>query len=145
LPRSTYRTDDLTTLRALRDLFALSTAGRRYINLYYQYAPETGRLAIANPSLLWDSYRTLQNFLPGFQSLAVSDGSDIVITQQMVDQVNDIADRLVAAGSSALGSAINAERAKYNHLQDFAGKTFKQASDLLGVSVQRVYLPLTRR
>ena len=73
------------------------------------------------------------------------DGADIVITQPMVDEVNDIADRLVAAGSPALGSAINTERAKYNHLQDFAGKTFKQASDILGTSVQRVYLPLIRR
>ena len=137
--------DDLTTLRALRDMFALSTAGRRYINLYYTYAPETGRLGLANPSLLWDSYRTLQNFLPGFKSLAAGDGSDIVITQQMVDQVNNIADRLVAAGSPALASVIDTERAKYNHLQDFAGKTFQQAAGLLGVSVQRVYLPLIRR
>ena len=137
--------DDLTTLRALRDTFALSTAGRRYIDLYYQHAPETGALAVANPSLLWDSYRTLQNFLPGFKSLAVGSGDDIVISQGMVDEVNDIADRLVAAGSPALGSAINTERAKYNHLQDFAGKTFKQASDILGTSVRRVYLPLTRR
>ena len=144
-PADLSQVDDLTTLRALRDLFALSPAGQYYIDLYYQYAPETGRLALGNPSLLWDAYRTLQNFVPGFQALVAGRGNQIVITQAMVDQVNGNADRLVAAGSSALGAAINTERAKHNHLQAFVGQTFQAAANVLGVPVNAIYLPLVRR
>jgi hypothetical protein len=144
-PAALSQVDDLNTLRALRDLFALSAEGRHYIDLYYQYAPETGALALANPALLWDSYRTLQNFLPGFRALAADHGDSIVITQAMVDQANNIADRLVAAGSPALAVAINVERGKYYHLQTFVGKTFAEAAALLGVAVYRNYLPLVHR
>ena len=64
----------------------------------------------------------------------------------MVDEVNNIADRLVAGGSTPLKSAINQERATYNHLQVFVGKTFNQASDLSGLTpANRVYLPILER
>lgn len=96
-------------------------------------------------ALLWDTYRTLQNFVPGFQALAAGRGDSLVITPDMVDQANNIADRLVAAGSPALGAAINTERGKYNYLQAFAGKTFAQAATLLGIAIHSTYLPLIRR
>ncbi len=145
-PSELPQLDDLTTLRALRDLFTLSPAGQRYINMYYQYAPETGGLALANPALLRDGYRTLQNFLPGFKSLAAGNGNDIVITQPMVGEVNNIADRLVAVGSRSLRSAINQERANYSNLQVFVGKTFNQAASTLGITTtSRIYLPLIER
>jgi hypothetical protein len=131
--------------RALRDLFALSPGGQHYIRLYYQFAFQTGSLAVANPALAWDAYRTLQNFMPGFQALVAGQGNQIVITQAMVDQGNDIADRLAAADSPSLGDAITLERAKYNHLQVFVGKTFVQAAGLLGVANNSVFLPLVRR
>jgi len=143
-PSALSQVDDLTTLRALRDLFALSPGGRYYINLYYQHAPEAGALALHDPALLWDAYRTLENWLPGFLALSVGQGSSQVITQGMVDQVNHIADRLVGAGSPALGTAINTERAKYHHLQDFVGLTFDSGAALLGVASHVVYLPMIR-
>ncbi len=136
---------DLDTLRALRDLFALSPGGQHYISLYYQFAFQTGSLAVANPALAWDSYRTLQNFLPGAQALIAGQGDQITITPAMVDQANDIFDRLTAAGTPSLQNAITLERFKYNHLQAFVGKTFAQAATLMGVAAYGMYLPLVRR
>jgi len=133
--------DDLDTLRALRDLFALSPGGQHYISLYYTQAAETGMIGIANPALAWDTYRTLQNFLPGAQALLAGQGDQVTITPEMVDQANDIFDRLSAAGTPALQAAIASERAKYNHLQAFAGKSFAEAAALIGVASYRVYLP----
>ena len=133
--------DDLDTLRALRDLFALSPGGQHYISLYYTQAAETGMIGIANPALAWDTYRTLQNFLPGAQALLAGQGDQVTITPEMVDQANDIFDRLSAAGTPALQAAIASERAKYTHLQAFAGKSFAEAAALIGVASYRVYLP----
>ena len=78
-------------------------------------------------------------------ALAAGQGGSRVITQSMIDHVNNIADRLAAAGSPALGTAINSERGKYKHLQDFVGETFDQAEITLGVASPAVYLPLVRR
>ena len=143
-PAAAAQLSDLDTLRALRDLFALSPGGQLYINLYYTYAAQTGLLGVADPALAWDTYRTLQNFLPGAQALLAGQGDQVTVTPAMVDQANDIFDRLSAAGSPALQSAIATERAKYNHLQAFSGKTFAEAAALIGVSTNRIYLPVIR-
>ena len=51
----------------------------------------------------------------------------------MVDQVNDILDRLIAAGSPGLAAEIANQRSQYNGLQNFADMTFKQMLTAVGV------------
>jgi hypothetical protein len=137
---------DLDILRGLRDLFATDPDGLRYVDLYYQHAAETGAIGLADPGLLWFAYLTLQDFLPGFEKVVAGHGDQVAITQAMVDQANHLADRLVAAGSPALGAAIDQERAAYDGLQDFVGLTFSEATELIGVpapaALHALYLPV---
>jgi hypothetical protein len=137
---------DLDVLRAARDLFATDPDGQAYIALYYAHAAETGALAVADPGLAREAYDLLQDFLPGIEALVSARGNQITISQSMVDRANHLADALASAGSPALGSAIAAERAKYNNLQAFVGLSFEQAAALMGLPPPlRVYLPVVRR
>lgn len=124
---------DLDILRGLRDLFATDPDGQHYIDLYYEHAAETGAIGIKDPSLMLDTYSTLQKFLPGFEALIAGHGDELVIGQELIDATNNIFDRIVAAGSPALGEAIEQERGKFHHLQDFVGLSFAQSSNLVGV------------
>ncbi len=139
--------DDLTVMDQMTQLFAGSTAGQAYIDLYNTHANEMGQIGWSDPDLLWDSYRTLHNLMPGLEAMVLGHGETVTVTQEMADQALDIWQRLAAAGSPALASTINAELAKYNNLQDFVGMTFDEWAETIGVPAleESVYLPIVNR
>ncbi len=146
VPAPTAVLGDLDTLRALRDLFATTPEGQHFIDLYYTHADETGAMALTDPALALEAFKVMQSFLPGFEALVRGRGDDFVVTADMVAQANALLDKLAAAGSPALASALAAERAKYHELADFEGLSFAEASGLLGVTPPAlVYLTTVSR
>jgi hypothetical protein len=139
---------DFAVFDRMTDLFAATPGGGRYVDLYLTHAPEMGQLTLADPALLWDSYRTLRDFMPGLEALVTGDGDSIVVTQQMADDALDIWRRLAAAGSPALAQTINEELAASNDLQDFVGMTFDEWAEAIGVQPPQggaLFLPLVTR
>ena len=80
----------LAVFGSLTALFAATTAGQRYVDLYAQHGAEMGRLGLDDPQLLWDAYGTLQNFLPGLEALVTGSGEDVVVTQARLDDAQSI-------------------------------------------------------
>jgi hypothetical protein len=132
---------------AMGGVFAVTTAGQDYIDLYNQYGAEMGQIGLDDPGLLWDAFGTLQNFLPGLEALVTGRGDQMVVTQSMVDDALDIWQRLAAVGSPALAAAINGELARYNNLQDFVGMSFDAWAAAIGVEPppKVTYLPVIAR
>ena len=137
---------DLAIFRSLAGIFANSSSGQVYIDLYGQHGQEMGQLGLADPALLWDAGGTLQNFLPGLEAFVSGRGADVLVDQQMVDDALDIWQRLAAAGSPALANTINTELAKYNNLQDFVGMSFDEWALAIGVQPpETIFLPIVVR
>jgi hypothetical protein len=138
---------DTAVLGGLSALFQASAGGRDYANLYFQHAEAMADAALSDPALVWESYLTLQNLLPGLEALVLGYGDNVTVTQAMVDQSLDIWIRLADAGSPELAAVIHNELARYNNLQDFVGLTFNQWAQALGVEPfdNRLYLPIVRR
>lgn len=139
---------DFAVFDRMTDLFAATPGGGRYVDLYLAHAPEMGQIALADPALLWDSYRVLRDFMPGLEALVTGDGESIVVTPQMAGDALDIWQRLAAAGSPALAQTINDELAASNNLQDFVGMTFDEWAEAIGVEPPQggtLFLPLVTR
>lgn len=134
---------DGAILTALTGLFWATPEGKRYISLYHQHVGELTRLTLADPQLLWDSYSTMQNFLPGLEALVRGDGAEVAVTQAMVDDALSIWQRLAAVGSPALAQAINEELQKSNNLADFKDASFDAWVEQIGVPppLKELYLP----
>lgn len=135
---------DINIYENMAAMFAATTGGQHYIDLYLEHGTEMGKLGLADPQLLWDAAGTLQNFLPGLEALVTGNGANVIVTQQMVDDALDIWQRLAAAGSPALASVINAELAQTNNLQNFVGLTFDEWALAIGVNPPggQIYLPV---
>jgi len=125
-------------------LFAASPGGDYYIDLYGQHGSEMGQIALDDPQLLWDSYGTLQNFLPGLEALVTGQGGNMLVTQEMVEDALDIWQRVAAVASPTLAATINTELTRYNNLQDFVGLTFAEWLAALGAAApdHHLYLPV---
>jgi hypothetical protein len=131
-------------MEGLTNLFGQTDAGLHYIYLYFEHAAEVADIGFADPSLIWDIYRTLHNFMPGLEALVTGQGSQVIVTQEMVDNALDIWQRFAAAASPGLAVTINQELSQYNQLQDFVGMTFDEWAMALGVlpsDNNDVYLP----
>jgi hypothetical protein len=125
---------DAAVFAALAARFSSSTEGESYLGLYGEHGSEMGRIALQDPPLLYDSWGTLHNFMEGNEALVTGRGDEAAITQEMADQALDLWTRLRDAGSPALASAIDAELARWNDMQDFVGMTFAQWELALGVT-----------
>jgi hypothetical protein len=139
--------NDLSIFGGMVALFSPSPGGQYYMDLYFEHGSEMGQLGLEDPQLLWDAYGTLQNFLPGLEALVTGQGSEVVVTQEMVDDALNVWQQLAAAGSPGLAATINGELAQYDNLQDFVGLTFDEWVLAIGVNPpgERVYLPVVRR
>ncbi len=126
--------DDLSVFGAMTALFDATPGGQHFLNFYDTHASEMGQLGIANPFLLWDSYGTLQNFIPGIEAMVSGNGDEFIVDQQMVDDALDIWQRLATAGSTELADAINVELTASNNLQDWVGLSFDEWAEAIGVA-----------
>jgi hypothetical protein len=136
--------NDLDIFLAMTPLFQATAGGEHYIGLYGDHVVEATDIVLDDMDLLWDSFGTLQNFMPGLAALVTGRGDQVVVTQDMVDDALDIWQRLAAAGSPALAGVINDELAKYDDLQDFVGLSFDDWARAIGVNPPSslIYLPL---
>jgi hypothetical protein len=138
---------DLEIFLTMTPLFQATPGGQFYVNLYGDHVQEMTSIVLDDVGLLWDSFGTLQNFLPGLAALVTGRGDEILVTQEMVDDALDIWQRLAGAGSPQLAAVINSELARYNNLQDFVGLTFNEWALAIGINPpgKTLYLPLVRR
>jgi hypothetical protein len=137
---------DAAVMQGMTSLFGQSDAGLQYIYLYFEHVAEMADIGWADPILVWDSYRTLNNLMPGLEALVTGRGHEVIITQEMMDNTLDIWQRLAAAGSPALANAINNELEQYHDLQDFVGMSFEEWAIAIGLNPSQpprndVYLP----
>lgn len=132
-PPPTLLPSDITSHPyALRDWMRRSEEGRRMIGLYERHTGEVVALLIASPSLLNDTLALILDFLPGLDRFFAGKGAEAVIRPDMVDHVNRVWDQLAAAGSPELRATLEGERARYNGLQDFSGRSFTEWGERLG-------------
>lgn len=128
---------------SLGAVFAGTSEGQFYIDLYVQHGQEMGQISLEDPALLWDAAGTLQNFLPGQEAFVTGRAGKLLVTQQIVDDALDIWQRIAAAASPEMAGVISTELAKYNNLQDFVGMTFDEWAQALGVQPpMRIFLPV---
>jgi hypothetical protein len=124
---------DFDIFADMASLFNLSQGGQFYIDLYQNHGSEMGQIGLEDPILLWDSFGTLQNFMPGLEALVTGRGDEFLVSQEMVDDALNIWQRLTDDASPELATGINTELAKYNNLQDFVGMSFDEWAQALGV------------
>ncbi len=96
--------------------------------------------------MLWDGYRTLQDFMPGLEALTQGQGDQVIITQDMVDNALAVWTQMAAAASPELAGVINGRLAQHNDLQDFVGMSFDDWALAMGVNppTNEVYLPFVQ-
>ncbi|MEJ2750481.1 MAG: hypothetical protein P8183_21620, partial [Anaerolineae bacterium] len=138
---------DVGMLVDLTAVFRQTAAGTTYVNQYAQNDHEIGRIMTSDPRLMWDSYRTLQDFMPGLDALTNGLGSQVTVTQDMVDHAYSVWSRIAADANPELAAIINNELAQSNNLQDFVGLSFDEWALAIGVEPpsQRIYLPIVHR
>jgi hypothetical protein len=138
---------DGEVMRYMDGLFSQTTEGQAWVDRYNQHAAEMTQIGLSDPALLWDGYRTLQNFMPGLEALVAGRGAEVVVTQAQVDDALDIWERVAAQAGPELAGAINAELARFDDLQDFVGMTFDEWATAIGVDASSAgvrwnYLPV---
>jgi hypothetical protein len=128
----------------LTNVFRETATGTNYVNQYAQNDIEITAIMLGDPQLLWDSYRTLQDFMPGLTALTGGYGSQAVVTQEMADNALSVWTRIANAASPELATIIQAELAQSNDLQDFVGLTFSEWAKAIGVEPpdNNLYFPI---
>ncbi len=132
----------------LTALFQATPEGNTFAFLYAEHDHELWTILTADPVLLWDAYRTLDNLMPGLDALVSGQGSEVMIDTFMMSDAADIWQRIASEASPALADEINARLLATDNLQDYAGMTFDEWALSLGVEPglgNVVYLPLVIR
>lgn len=143
-------TDDRLLEERLHAQFVTTSDGQRYVDIYAAHGEEIYNIIAADPALMGDAFRALENYTPALIALAAGQGEGMILDSGMIDTARDIWQRLAAAGSPELATAINSELAATNNLSDFTGKTVAESAEEIGVDPQALarvllYLPLTTR
>lgn len=130
--------------------FVTTSQGQRYVDLYAAHGEEIYDIIAADPALMRDAFRALENYTPALIALAAGQGEGMILDSGMIDTALDIWQRLAATGSPELAGAINSELAATNNLADFTNKTVAESAEQIGVDPQALarmllYLPLTQR
>ena len=118
---------------SLRAWMDRSDEGRRLIRLYEQHTGELVTLLLGNFGLLTEALSVVREFVPGLREFLAGNGARAVIREDMVAQLNRVCDQLAAAASPVLRQAIETERARFHHFEDFAGRSFTEWGLQLGL------------
>ena len=140
-------TGDAAVMADLTLLFKGTADGNLFLNTFVQHEKEITTILLGDPVLVWDGYRTLQDFMPGLEALTQGRGAEERLTQEMIDNAYSVWSRIAAEGSPELAAAIAAELAKSNNLQDFVGQTYDQWAVAIGLDPpsEQIYLPIVGR
>jgi len=118
---------------ALQALMNQTEQGRRLTSLYWQHTRELVDIVKTNSDLLLQVRQVLVDFQPALSALLLGNGSGAQITQPMIDQLNVAWSGLANAGSPALQTAMETERARFDGFDEFVDKNFSEWADLLEV------------
>ena len=131
------------TLQRMRDLFATTPAGRYYLQLFREHAPEIVGLTLSDPALLIQRTRTLSDLIPGMTALVESPtaGQQYRFKPELIANARAVWQGWASAGSPALAAAVNNELARTNNLDQFTGMTFTQwfSAISVGNATQNVF------
>ena len=112
------------------DVLLQTTAGRRYVDLYYAHSAEIARLMLTDTHLERRGLTALNALVPGVEALLAGKGQTERLTKAQVEQVEAFLNALSAAGSPELRKTISEERAR-RPLKPMMGMTFEEAWDYL--------------
>ena len=119
----------LDVLRSFRDdVMSQSPAGRFYRNLYGGFSDELFTALLASPPLMFDTLAAQGPWLDGLQALTDGQGSSVVITQSMVDDLEEILAGLKEHGNASLLRVIEMEEARLD-VASLVGLDFDQLRD----------------
>jgi hypothetical protein len=105
-------------------------SGRHYIDLYYYYSNETWQILVAHPEIMDDATRILLRFEPPLRALVEGRGSEVSVTQEMVNQVDGFLDLLAQYASPEFQATIQFERSRIP-LSSLVGLSFDEGRILL--------------
>lgn len=124
------RESDLDILRRFRDeVLAASPVGSRYIELYYEHTREVTWLLLSDSTLRSRAREVIEELVPGIRGL-LSDGTgqEIVLTEDMMEDIESLLDDLAARGSLELRATIGEVKGL---LRVFEGESFKEIRSLM--------------
>ena len=115
-----------TYYRVQDDVLFPTEIGRHYINLHYRHSNEIWQLSLAHEEVMSEAGGLLLDLEPPLHELVEGRGNEVLVTQDMVNQVESFLDLLVQFGGQELQGTIQSERAS-SPLADLVGLTFDQA------------------
>lgn len=122
---------DIFTFYDVRDRIMVNRAdGQRYIDLYNSHAAEINTLIMSDEALFDEALETLSLWEPNVREV-VDGGTDLVITQAQIDQIDLFLTELSAAGSAELQSTITVERERLGDLDGYVDMPLSEASGIL--------------
>jgi len=102
----------LETLYATRDRVMRKTpTGRYYTNLYYSHTTELTKIMLNHPTVLWETWDGITNWLPALAALVDDEGATVTVTAAMVDDLETVLALFAEHGSAPLRTAIANEKA----------------------------------
>ncbi len=104
-----------------------ATAQWHYYTLLFDiHASELTNIAASYPAILWDLLGTMDQWTPAIQALGDGSGSDIIISQKMMDDSIELIEGIKAKASPSLSTALAHEQSAAD-LPSFAGLNMDEA------------------
>ncbi|MBX3731061.1 MAG: hypothetical protein KF791_00555 [Verrucomicrobiae bacterium] len=128
----------LSVYYTLRAWMRTTEAGQFWVKAYERHSPELVQILnerLAEPGFIEDAVRVLQQFEGGFARYLGGIGEDVLLGEDLVELLNRLADRFLESASPELRDVIESARARFNHLQDFAGRPFADWGRVLDLGV----------
>jgi hypothetical protein len=115
-----------TYYRVQDDILFPTEIGRRYIELFYGLSSEVWQISLTHDEVMSQATRLLLGFEPQLHELVEGRGAGVLVTREMVSDVESFLDLVAQYGSPELRSAIQSERARLP-LGDLVGLSFQEA------------------
>ena len=113
----------------VRRMMLNTTSGARLNHAYNQHSAEIFDLTQQQADIRNAASTTLELWEPNLAALAQGQGESAVISSAQVTALDDLLNRLTAAGSAALQQTIADERDNLGPLADWIGMTINEARD----------------